>query len=91
MARNKKVRKPVQLQLTAPPGDTEVSIGGERFTVTVKSAAGLDQVTAACERLYRSCVPKEARTSPMGFAGPGSGGPEISGPVGQSLFNMDLD
>lgn len=91
MPRNKKPRKPVQLELQLPPGETEITIGGEEFSVKVRSAAALGDVIRHGLDVYRACAPQEVRKPPMGFAGPGAGSAEISGPVGQSLYPLDLD
>ena len=91
MPKKKKSPKPVKVELALPPGETEVTIGGENFSVKLRSTARLGEVVQEGLALYRACAPKEARTQAMGFAGPGAGGAEISGPVGQSLYPLDLD
>lgn len=91
MPKKKRARKPVQVELQLPPSESEVTIGGETFSVKLRSAAPLGEIVQKSLDVYRACAPQEARKPPVGFAGPGAGAPEISGPVGQHLFGMDLD
>lgn len=91
MPKKKRAQKPVQLELQLPPGETEITIGGEEFSVKVRSTAALGDVVRQGLDIYRACAPKEVGKPPMGFAGPGAGAADISGPVGQSLYPLDLD
>lgn len=74
-----------------PVTETEVSIGGENFRVTIRSTAKLGEVAAHGQALFRACRPALDKQLPFGFAGPGAGSHEISEPVGQSLLGMDGD
>lgn len=91
VSKKNRSRKPVQVELALPPGESEVTIGGETFSVKLRSTAPLGEIVQKSLDVYRACAPQEARKSPVGFAGPGAGAAEISGPVGQNLFGMDLD
>lgn len=89
--RSKKVPREVIIDMAAPPTESEVTLGGEQYSVRIRSTAPLGQVVSYCEDLYRQGLSAQARRPPMGFAGPGVGAAEISGPVEPHLLALDAD
>jgi hypothetical protein len=91
LSKKRKVQK-IEPQLLPPElllPETEVSIGGEQFNVTVKSRAPLGDVVSHCLDLYTACSPEAPRRSGMGFAGPGAGCADISIQSGPDLLALD--